>query len=316
MTNHSIPSGIRASAAPALAIRAEGLTKRFGRRLAVDDASFDVPVGTVTGFVGPNGAGKTTTLRMLVGLTRPTSGGAEVLGHSVESPAAYLARVGALIEGPAFYPGLSGWRNLEVLTTLGRFDPARIDVVLELVDLEDRANDLYRTYSLGMKQRMGIAAALLGEPEILILDEPTNGLDPAGIHDMRELVARIAQSGLTVLISSHLLAEVQSVCDWLVIIERGRLAYEGTIHALLDQGSEGLIVATADPNELEQVAALAATAGYDAERDDGRLRIQAPPEFAGELNRVCHEHHIVLTEVTPVRVSLEQRFLELTGDDR
>lgn len=316
MTNALSTTTASAAPAPALAIRAAGLTKRFGRRLAVDRASFEVPVGTVTGFVGPNGAGKTTTLRMLVGLARPTSGDAEVLGHSIESPASYLRQVGALIEGPAFYPGLTGWQNLMLLTTLGRFDPGRINVVLELVDLADRADDQLRTYSLGMKQRLGIAAALLGEPKVLILDEPTNGLDPAGIRDMRELVGRIARSGLTVLISSHLLAEVQSVCDWLVIIERGHLAYEGTIHALIEQHSEGLIVRTADPNELEHVAALSAAAGYHAERDDRRLRIQAPSAFAGELNRLCAQRHIVLTEITPVRVSLEQRFLELTGDDQ
>jgi ABC-2 type transport system ATP-binding protein len=296
-----------------LAIRSEGLTKRFGERLAVDRASFNVPAGTVTGFVGPNGAGKTTTLRMLVGLSRPTSGSAEVLGHSIASPAEYLDRVGALIEEPAFYPGLSGQRNLEVLTTLGRYNPARIRGVLEIVDLADRRDDLFRTYSRGMKQRLGIAAALLREPEVLILDEPTNGLDPGGIHDMRELVARIAQRGLTVLVSSHLLAEVQSVCDWLVIIDRGRLAYQGTLDALLEHGKEGLIVATADPHDLEHVAALASAAGYHAERDSDRLRIQAPPTFAAELSRACMEHHIVLIELTPARVSLEQRFLELTG---
>src|ERR1017187_9471412 len=187
--------------APALAIRVEGLTKCLGHRVAVDHASFDVPAGTVTGFVGPNCAGKTTTLRMLVGLVRPTSGGAVVFGHSIESPGSYLPRVGALIDGPAFYPGLSGRRNLEVLRTLGRFDPARVDAVVGLVGLADRADDLFRTYSRGMKQRLGIAAALLGEPDLLILDEPTNGLDPAGIRDVRQLVARIAQSGLTVLVS-------------------------------------------------------------------------------------------------------------------
>jgi ABC-2 type transport system ATP-binding protein len=310
MQNDIMPNG------RVLAIRVEGLTKRFGRRLAVDRASFDVPAGTVTGFVGPNGAGKTTTLRMLVGLSRPTSGAAEVLGHSIVSPGVYLGRVGALIEEPAFYPGLSGSRNLQVLTTLGRCDPARIDEVLAVVDLGDRAGDAFRTYSRGMKQRLGIAAALLREPEVLILDEPTNGLDPAGIHDMRELVARIAQSGLTVLVSSHLLAEVQSVCDWLVIIDKGRLAYQGTIDALLEQGCAGLTVATADPHDLQQVVALAAAAGYRAERDNGSLRIQAPATFAGELNRACMEHQIVLTELTPSRVSLEQRFLELTGADQ
>jgi ABC-2 type transport system ATP-binding protein len=315
------PAVTQDGAAGRVAIRVQGLTKRFGRRVAVDGASFVVPAGTVTGFVGPNGAGKTTTLRMLVGLSRPTSGAAEVLGHSIASPSVYLGRVGALIEEPAFYPGLSGWRNLEVLTTLGRYDPARIGVVLDVVDLADRAGDLFRTYSRGMKQRLGIAAALLREPEVLILDEPTNGLDPSGIHDMRELVARITQSGLTVLVSSHLLAEVQSVCDWLVIIDRGRLAYQGTIDALLEQGSEGLIVATADPHDLEQVAVLVAAACYHAEPDNNRLRIQAPPAFAAELSRACMEHHIVLTELTPTRVSLEQRFLELTrahqtGDDQ
>jgi ABC-2 type transport system ATP-binding protein len=301
---------------PPLAIRVDGLTKRFGHRVVVDHASFDVPAGTVTGFVGPNGAGKTTMLRMLVGLVRPTSGSAVVLGHAVDKPARYLPRVGALIEGPAFYPALSGRRNLEVLQRLGRFDRARVAVVLGLVGLVDRADDRFRTYSLGMKQRLGIAGALLGEPDLLILDEPTNGLDPAGIRDMRQLVARIAQSGLTVLVSSHQLAEMQSVCDWIVIVKRGRLVYEGTLDALLAHGTEGLIIATADPNQLDQVATFVAAAGYEAERQNGRLRIDAPPEYTAALSRACQTHDIVLTEVTPVRVSLEERFLELTGDNQ
>jgi len=197
-------------------VETRGLTKRYGSRTVVDALDMQIPLGVVAGFIGPNGAGKTTTLRMLLGLVRPSAGDGRVFSLPLHSPASYLPRVGALIESPAFYPGLTGQRNLAVQATLGGHPLARVPVVLERVGLADRGGDRYRTYSLGMKQRLGIAGALLGDPSLLILDEPTNGLDPAGIRDMRALVRSLAQDGPTVLISSHLLAEVQQVCDWLV----------------------------------------------------------------------------------------------------
>jgi ABC-2 type transport system ATP-binding protein len=213
-------------ATPALAaVTASGLTKRYGGRVAVDRVDFELPAGVVSGFVGPNGAGKTTTIRMLLGLIRPSEGAAKVLGQAISDPTKYLPRVGALIEAPAFYPTLSGRRNLEVLTRLARLNRSRIAEVLELVGLSDRGNDLVRSYSLGMKQRLGVAAALLREPELVILDEPANGLDPAGIREIRLLLRGLADRGITVFVSSHLLAEIQTICDHLVMIDRGRIVF-------------------------------------------------------------------------------------------
>jgi ABC-2 type transport system ATP-binding protein len=295
------------------AIRARGLTKRFGRRRAVDDATFEIPARTVTGFVGPNGAGKTTTLRILLGLVKPTGGTAEVLGHPITEPWTYLPRVGALIEGPAFYPGLSGRENLEVLTTLGRISTTRVDAALELVDLADRAADPYKAYSLGMKQRLGIAAAMLREPDLLILDEPTNGLDPAGMHEMRRLVARIGALGPAVLVSSHLLSEIETACSWLVIVDRGRLAYQGPTTALLADATSAFVVATTDDASLDALAGLVTSAGHLSQRQDGRLRVEAPLDFVPMLSRQAAAAGIVLTELTPVTATLEDRFLELTG---
>jgi len=296
------------------AIRAVGLTKHFGRQTAVDDATFEVPNGVVAGFVGPNGAGKTTTLRMLLGLVRPTSGHAEVLGRSIEHPAEYLPAVGALIEGPAFYSGLSGRQNLDVLATLGAIDRTRVDTVLDIVNLAERADDLFRAYSLGMKQRLGIAAALLRDPALLVLDEPTNGLDPAGMRDMRELVTAIAAQGPTVFVSSHLLGEIQSVCNWLVVVQRGRLAYQGSVAELIDGAIEHLVVATERPDDLPAVARIAEAAGHATTVAESRLTIEAPAAFAGELARRAAADGITLTEMTPVRGTLEDRFLQLTGE--
>jgi len=295
------------------AICADGLTKRFGARVAVDNATFEVPAGTVAGFVGPNGSGKSTTLRMLLGLVRPTRGEAQVLGHSIARPWSYLPRVGALIEGPAFYAGLTARENLEVAATLGRIDEDRIPGALDLVGLSDRADDPFKTYSLGMKQRLAIAGAMLRDPALLVLDEPTNGLDPAGIREMRELVRSIADLGPTVFLSSHLLAEIQSVCEWLVVVERGRLVYQGPTDELLEHGDDGFIVATETPEGLLALGQLIDAAGHRADRVDGRLRVYAPAAFAAELSREASARGVVLTELIPVRASLEDRFLELTG---
>src|SRR6202051_5114031 len=215
-----------------LAVSTAGLTKRFGDRTVVDDVALAIPAGSVCGFVGPNGAGKTTTIRMLLGLVRATSGSGMILGGSLAEPATYLHKVGALIEAPAFYPQLSGRENLKVLARLGQLPLAAVDPVLERSGLLARAGDRYRSYSLGMKQRLGIAAAMLAGPELLILDEPTNGLDPAGIVEMRGLIRSLAGDGITVLVSSHLISEIEQICDYVVMIRAGRLAHQWNVNDL------------------------------------------------------------------------------------
>src|SRR6476646_9638032 len=200
----------------------EGLTKRYGDRAAVAELTVSVPRGVVAGFIGPNGAGKTTTMAMLLGLVRPTSGSGTVLGEPLDRPERYLGKVGALVEGPALWPALTAAQNLRVLARLGGNDVQRIPEVLDLVGLTDRAGDRFGEYSLGMKQRLGIAAALLGDPALLVLDEPANGLDPVGMSEMRDLLGRLAAENRTVLVSSHMLSELEQISDWLLIIDQGR----------------------------------------------------------------------------------------------
>src|SRR5437868_5696268 len=278
------------------AIQVSGLTKRYGRTLAVDALTFRVPRGGVVGFVGPNGAGKTTTIRVLMGLIRPTAGDAFVLGNPVSRPEMYLSRVGALIEAPAFYPALSGRRNLRALAILGRHDRARVDELLALVGLGERGDDDYGQYSLGMKQRLGIAAALLPDPELLILDEPTNGLDPAGVREIRTLLRGIGDSGKTVFVSSHLLAEVQRMCDRLLVLRKGRLVFTGTVDELLSQ-RVGIVAVPADPGQRDALIAVCKSAGYDAtEQPDGVL-VHAPSDWAPALNALAMRQGITLREL-------------------
>jgi ABC-2 type transport system ATP-binding protein len=299
------------------AIRVDGLTKRYGSRDVVDHLSVEVPRGVIAGFVGPNGAGKTTTLRMLLGLVRPTSGTGAVLGGSIDDPSKYLSRVGGLVEGPAFHPALSGRRNLEVLAALGGRDAQEIPALLSEVGLGSRGEDPYRTYSLGMKQRLGIAGALIGEPELLILDEPTNGLDPAGIREMREFVARLARADRTIFVSSHLLAEVEQVCDWLVMIDEGKLVYQGSTAALLASTVTSIIVAPRHRRDLKKLRKVLATDGYAIDIGDDRLTIDAdgadPVELAADINRRAMENGIVLVELHPRRARLEDRYLSMVG---
>lgn len=221
------------------AIAVQSVHKQFGRGKrrvhAVDDLTLEVQSGQVYGFLGPNGAGKTTTIRMILDLITPTKGQVRLFGQPVRHHAGVLNRVGALVEGATFYPYLTGRKNLEVLArTGGYFDPARIQSLLELVGMADRADRPARGYSTGMKQRMGVASALLGNPDLVILDEPTNGLDPAGIQDMRSLIRRLVdEQGKTVFLSSHMLNEVEQICDRVAIINRGKLVREGAVKALL-----------------------------------------------------------------------------------
>ncbi|MGZ4730413.1 MAG: ATP-binding cassette domain-containing protein, partial [Acidimicrobiales bacterium] len=257
-------------------LQIQGLTKRYGDRCAVDHLDFSVPPGVVCGFVGPNGAGKTTTIRMLLGLISPTEGTGEILGHPLSHPSAYLRRVGAMIEGPAFYPSLSGRRNLEVLARLGGIHRHRVDEVLEVVQLADRAGDHYGKYSLGMKQRLGIAAALLPDPDLLVLDEPTNGLDPPGIRDLRGLLRDLADAGMTVFVSSHLLDELQQICDHLVVIDQGRLLFSGGVDDFLGVREPQLTVTPEDPARLDELVRLCEREGRPASALDGRVVVTAP----------------------------------------
>ncbi|CAN5660303.1 ABC transporter ATP-binding protein [soil metagenome] len=297
------------------ALAVTGLTKRYGARTVVDDLDIELPSGVVAGFVGPNGAGNTTTMAMLRGLVRPSAGSGTVLGSSIDEPAAYLPRVGALIESPAFYPSLTGAENLTVFATVGGHDRSPIPALLATVGLSERGGGRYRSYSLGMKQRLGIAAALLGDPDLLILDEPANGLDPQGVREMRSLIGRLADSGRTVLVSSHDLSELEQVCDWLVLIDTGRSLYQGPTRALLDDASGGLAIAPRRPEDNATLRGLLVARGHQVEVHDERLVVSVNghdvADLAASLNRCAFDAGMVLVELSPLRTSLEDRYLSM-----
>jgi ABC-2 type transport system ATP-binding protein len=303
---------------PALSVT--GLTKRYGARTAVDHLDIELPSGVVAGFVGPNGAGKTTTMAMLLGLVRPTDGTGVVLGQPITEPAAYLPRVGALIESPAFYPALSGAENLRVFATVGQQDPAGIPALLETVGLQERGDDRYRSYSLGMKQRLGIAAALLGDPELLILDEPANGLDPQGVREMRTLIGSLAGTGRTVLVSSHDLSELEQVCDWLVLIDTGRSLYQGPTRDLLDGVTGGIAVAPQRLTDRAPLRELLVARGHEVAVDDERLVVGTNGTdvntVAADINQAAFDAGMVLVELSPLRTTLEDTYLSMVGGDR
>ena len=291
-------------------IATDGLTKRYGEGIvAVDKLALRVKRGEVYGFLGPNGAGKTTTLRMLLGLIRPTSGTARVLGHA-PGDAAGLRRLGAMVETPAFYPYLSGRDNLKVLARYAGVDEGRIAPALAQVDLSKRGDDTFGTYSLGMKQRLGVAATLLKDPELLILDEPTNGLDPAGMAEMRDLIRSLGRGNRTVLLSSHLMTEVEQICDRAGVISGGRLVAEGTVAEL--RGRDHLRL-RAEPLD----AAYRLVAGlHGVERVEitgDTLRIAADPTHAACINRALVEAEIAVSELAREQASLESIFLGLTN---
>ncbi|GAA3451415.1 ATP-binding cassette domain-containing protein [Dactylosporangium matsuzakiense] len=294
-------------------ISSTGLAKTYGGVRRVDGLDLAVPAGVVSGFVGPNGAGKTTTLRMLLGLIRPTEGRAWVLGTEITKPHVYLSQVGAMIEGPAMTPALSGRANLDLLAVLGGHDRSRIGETLQLVGLAHRADDPFRSYSLGMKQRLGIAAALLPDPKLLLLDEPTNGLDPAGIVEIRQLLRRLAGIGITVFVSSHLLSELEAVCDHLVMIRAGRLVFQGPTSELLARQLPRIRAVPEDSADLPVLARLATDRGNPATITDGAVVVDAPATFAGELNREAMQHGITLVELAARQNNLEDAFFALTG---
>jgi ABC-2 type transport system ATP-binding protein len=295
-------------------VATDRLTKRYGDRLALDSVSLTVRRGEVYGFLGPNGAGKTTTLRMLLGLVRPTSGAALVLGAAPGSRPA-VTGTGALVEGPGFYPYLSGRDNLRVLARYRRLPESAADAALARVDLTARGGDRFKSYSLGMKQRLGVAAALLGEPELLVLDEPTNGLDPAGMADMRALLVDVAAGGQTVILSSHLLAEVQEICDRVGVISDGRLLAESTV---ADLRGEAAVLLRADPVDRALAVAMR-VAGDDAVAlvDDGRaVRLEGGAPVVPALARELVAEDVEVREIRTVERSLEEVFFEMTGGTR
>jgi ABC-2 type transport system ATP-binding protein len=292
-------------------VETHSLTKRYGSGvLAVDSVDMSVRRGEVYGFLGPNGAGKTTTLRMLVGLIRPTSGTATVAGHAPGSPAG-LKTIGALIESPGFYPYLSGRENLRVVADLASVSQKRVDEVLDMVELASRAGRKFGTYSTGMKQRLGVAAALLKDPELLILDEPTNGLDPQGMAEMRKLIKDIGQGDRTVLLSSHLLGEVEQICDRVGVIKNGHLVKQSTVQELL--GEEGVLVRAQPADQAQEL--LTKMFGPEAiSRQNGAIHLKVKPENSIEINRRLTDAGIGVSELRPFERSLEEVFFQLTGE--
>ena len=292
-------------------VQTKELTKKYGDRLAADQVSLTVRRGEVYGFLGPNGAGKTTTLRMILGLIRPTSGSAVVLGKQAGT-AEVNARVGALVEGPGFYPYLSGRDNLRVMARYRGLSESVVDEALERVDLGSRGGDKFKSYSLGMKQRLGVASALMGDPDLVVLDEPTNGLDPAGMVDMRRLIVDLARGGQTVLLSSHLLDEVQAICDRVGVINNGLLLKESTVSDL--RGGASLAV-RGEPVD-RTIAVAMRLAGDDGVHLDGdRILVDLTPDRAPELVRELVAGDVQVHEVGSVERTLEEVFFEMTRNE-
>lgn len=296
------------------AISVSDLSKKYDDRLAVSHINFEVPLGSVCGFVGPNGSGKTTTMRMLLGLITPTTGKGHILGEPIEHPEKYLSRVGAMIEGPAFYPALSGHENLMVLARLGGFPAERVQTLLEKVGLGERGKSKYKTYSLGMKQRLGIAAALLPNPKLLMLDEPTNGLDPEGIQEVRALLRDLANEGTTVFVSSHLLSELEIISDYIVMLRKGEIVFAGPIGDLMTKQQPTIIAKSHNNNDLAKIAQIAEKAGHHAVIRNDSVHILAPMEWASQLNQAAFDAGIVLAQLAPQLPNLEETFFEMTGD--
>jgi ABC-2 type transport system ATP-binding protein len=292
-------------------IEVDHLTKRYGRTVAVDDLTFRVTPGRITGFLGPNGAGKTTTLKAILSLIRPTSGSTRVLGkhyRELDDPA---RKVGAVLETSRYHPGRSGRNHLRVLAAQAGIPRERIEEVLELVAMKGAAKRRVGGYSMGMRQRLGLAAALLGEPELLILDEPANGLDPAGIRWLRDLLLSVAKQGCTILVSSHVLAEVEQIADEVVIIHRGKFVTQSSTAELAARASAGVRVRSPQADRLRQL--LFANGMSVVAMDDGALGVvDGTPERVGEL---AAANQIVLHELAAEKATLEEAFLELTAGE-
>ena len=300
-------------------IEVEGLRKEYRRfrrprTVALDGLDLEVPEGGVFGFLGPNGAGKTTTIRCLLGLVSASAGRARVLGGDVPgSLPRVIRRIGSIVEAPALYPRFTGRRNLEILARIDGIERRAVDTALERVGLSARAEDMVRTYSLGMKQRLGIAAALLKDPSLLILDEPANGLDPAGIVEVRDLLRSLGAEGRTVFVSSHILSEVQQVADRVAILARGRLVASGSVREVLRSGRHaGIRVRVGD---LEAGRLALAEAGMTAVLDGDALRVSVPASAGEGVARALAETDLFPSLLHPDEGNLERAFLELTGGD-
>ncbi len=291
-------------------IEVEGLSKRFGKTQAVAGLSFRVEPGTITGFLGPNGAGKSTTLRSVLGLVHPDAGSATVLGVPYRRLDRPLHRVGAVLEASEVHPGRSGRNHLRVQAAAAGLPASRVDEVLALVELSAAAKRRVKGYSLGMRQRLGLATALLGDPEVLVLDEPANGLDPAGIRWLRDLLRSLAAEGRTVLVSSHVLSEVAQTVDRVVIIHRGRLIQQAAIGDVLAGAQGATRVRSPDAQRLRELLTAQGVTVSDSE--DGALLVSVAPERVGELTAA---NGIVLHELVVERATLEEVFLELTGGE-
>ena len=296
-------------------VEARGLVKRYGDIVAVDDVDLTVERGDVFGYLGPNGAGKTTSLRMMLGLIRPTAGTALLFGRDPQlAGARALDGVAGFVEGPRFYPYLSGRRNLRLLADLDGGAPrSRIDEVLDVVELRDRAKDRVGGYSHGMRQRLGIAGALLREPKLLLLDEPATGLDPGGMRDMRELIKRLAADGITILLSSHILAEVEELCNRVAIIRKGRIIYEGRLDELLGSAGGGYVLRATDPERARAVLLAHGIEGVTLlERE---LRFQADEATVARASIALGQAGIGISALAPRSATLEELFLGMTEEE-
>jgi ABC-2 type transport system ATP-binding protein len=295
-------------------IETEDLTKRFGSITAVDSLSLSIAGGGVFGLLGPNGSGKTTTMGMLLGLLRPTSGTIRLFGDPTPGVRReLLQRIGAIVETPAFYPYLSGRANLRYFQAIGRRGSAdEVERLLEQVDLTGAAGRKFRTYSLGMKQRLGIAYALLGNPDVVFLDEPTNGLDPAGVAEVRDLIRALGAGGRTVVLSSHLLSEVQQVADRVAILSRGRLVVQGSVAELLRTGEAVRLRTTDDDRAASILGGVEAVTNVG--RDGGAILLTVPLDRTWEVTRALSDEEVYVTEMAAVQGSLEQYFLEVTDE--
>jgi ABC-2 type transport system ATP-binding protein len=304
---------VSGSAASALPLEVRGLVKRYGDLAAVAGVDLTIQSGDVYGYLGPNGAGKTTSLRMMLGLIRPTAGSVRVFGRDPWESVRALDGVAGFVEAPTFYPYLNGRRNLELLAAFdGGGSPAQIERALETVELADRARDKVAGYSHGMRQRLGIAAALLRQPKLLLLDEPTTGLDPGGMRDMRVLVRRLAEEGITIILSSHLLAEVEDVCNRVGIVQSGKLVYEGEISELKRSAGAAYSVQTTD-DERALAICRAQPSIADARRQDGRIWFSADEEQAvAALSQALVEGGALIRALQPQTARLEDLFFSLT----
>jgi ABC-type multidrug transport system ATPase subunit len=291
-------------------VETHGLTKKFGDRTAVDHVELHIPAGSAFGYLGPNGAGKTTLIRMLLGLTKATSGSMRLLGHPIPAERDQaLARVGAIVEEPRFHPYLTGRQNLRIVAAAGEpVAHSRIDAALAKVGLTKRADEKVKAYSLGMRQRLGVARALLADPELLILDEPMNGLDPAGMEEFRFMIRDFVDEGRTVVLSSHLLDEVEKTCDAIAIVDQGKVVVQGAIGDLTGEATT-VLVGTSDDARAQSLLD-----GYEVERLPEGLRLRIEDDAtAAAVNRKLVEAGIDVHRLEPERVSLERRFLEITS---